>query len=178
MKTWQKILIGVVVTLIAFLGYAAMQPDNFTVVRTVEIKAPVEKPFAIVADLHQWAKWSPWEKMDPTMNKTFSGATSGVGQVYDWQGNKQVGKGRMTITSLEPNKTVGIKLEFFEPFAATNDVRFDFSQTGDMSKVVWNMQGQANVIFKAMTVFKSADAMMGPDFEKGLAELKRLSETP
>lgn len=177
----KKILIGVAAVLglaiVGILGAASMQPESFAVKRSIEIKAPAEKAQALVADLHAWDKWSPWEKLDPAMKKTFSGAASGVGAVYEWTGNSDVGKGRMTITAVDPGKSVKIKLEFLEPFQATNDTEFTFAAAGEGTKVEWIMSGKNdNVMKKAMHMMMNMDKMVGGDFEKGLTALKGLVE--
>ncbi len=177
----KKILIGVVAALalcvVGILIAASTQPEDFTVKRSTEIKAPAVKAHALVADLHAWDKWSPREKLDPAMKKTFSGAASGVGAVYEWTGNKDVGKGRMTITAVDPGKNVKIKLEFLEPWTATSDTEFTFAEAGETTKVEWTMSGKnTGVMAKTMSMMMNMDAMIGTDFEKGLAALKALAE--
>ena len=177
MKLWQKILVGIGVLVLAFLGVAMTQPDTFKVERSTEIAAPAEKSYALVADFHEWAKWSPWEKLDASMKKTFSGAPTGVGQVYEWEGNKDVGKGRMTLTAADPGKLVGIKLEFLEPFAANNALRFEFAAAGDRTTVHWIMEGESKgLLIKAMHLVMPMDSMVGGDFERGLAAMKTAAE--
>jgi hypothetical protein len=139
--------------------------------------APPQNAFALVNDFHAWAAWSPWEKMDPDMKKTFGGAPSGAGATYAWTGNKQVGEGKMTIEKTSPPSLVGIKLEFFKPFAATNQATFTFTPSGEGTKVTWAMDGENNFVGKAFSMFMDMDKMVGADFEKGLAAMKTLAES-
>jgi hypothetical protein len=172
----KKIAIGVVVILAIIVGLAAMKPDTFSVKRVASIKAPPEKIAALVADFHQWPSWSPWEQLDPNMKRTFSGAPSGKGAVYEWEGNKDVGKGRMEITeAASPLKTV-IKLDFIQPFESHNVTEFTLLPQGETTTVSWNMSGPMPFMSKLITVFTSMDAMIGKDFEKGLSKLKTVAE--
>ena len=138
--------------------------------------APPAEVFAHVNDFHKWADWSPWEKLDPAMKKTFSGAASGPGSVYEWTGNDQVGTGRMTLTDSTPSDLIRIKLEFLKPFEATNNTEFIFKPEGAGTKVTWNMAGNNNFMAKAAGLFMNMEKMVGGDFEKGLAQLKTTVE--
>ena len=174
----KKIAIAVVVLLGALLIYAATQPDNFRIQRAVTIKAPPERIFAVLNDFLRWESWSPWEKKDPAMKRTFSAVTSGKGAVYAWEGNRDVGQGRMEIAeSVAPSK-VAIKLDFVKPFEAHNIVEFTLEPKGDSTHVTWAMQGPMPYISKLITVFVNMDSMVGKDFEAGLANLKTNTENP
>lgn len=169
--------IVLVVAILGVLGAASMQPEDFAVRRGGQIKAPAAKVEALITDFHSWANWSPWEKLDPAMKKTYTGAATGVGAVYDWTGNDDVGKGRMTITAVDPGKSVKIKLEFMEPWAATNDTEFTLAESGGATKIEWSMSGKnTGIMAKAMCLFMDMDKMVGGDFEKGLAALTALAE--
>lgn len=172
----KKILLAVVVLIAALLVYAWMQPDSFRVERSARIKASPEKVFALVDDFNRWASWSPWEKMDPAMKRTHSGPTSGKGAAYEWDGNKEVGHGRMEITDATPPSKILIKLDFLQPFEAHNTAEFTIVPDGDATKVTWAMFGPNPFIAKVMQVFMSMDAMVGKDFEAGLANLKSVAE--
>jgi len=172
----KTIAIIVVVLIAAILGYAMTMPDSFRVQRTTSIKAPPEKIFSIINDFHRWGSWSPWDKMDPEMKRTYSGAASGKGAAYAWQGNSKVGEGRMEIADTSPSK-VTIKLDFMKPFEAHNTVEFTLEPKGDSTNVTWAMYGPSEFITKVMGVFVSMDKMVGKDFETGLANLKALAET-
>jgi uncharacterized protein YndB with AHSA1/START domain len=169
------IAIVVVVVVAAVLGFAMTKPDSFDVQRTTSIKAPPEKIFPLINDFHSWSSWSPWEKLDPTMKRTHSGAESGKGAVYEWDGNKNVGKGRMEITDASPSK-VTIKLDFLKPIEGHNIAEFTLEPQGDSTNVTWSMRGPAPFISKVIQVFMSMDSMIGKEFDTGLANLKSIAE--
>jgi len=172
-KTWTRNVSGLVA---ALLVYAATKPDTFRVQRSASIKAPPAKIFAILNDFQRWDAWSPWEKKDPAMKRTFSVVTSGKGAQYAWQGNSDVGQGRMEIAESTPPSKVAIKLDFVKPFETHNLVEFTLEPQGDATNVTWAMQGPSPYIAKVMQVFFSMDKMVGKDFEAGLANLKALAE--
>jgi uncharacterized protein YndB with AHSA1/START domain len=160
----------------AILIYAATKPDAFRVERSIAIKAPAEKIFPLINDFRQWEPWSPWEKMDPALKRTYSGANNGVGAAYEWQGNKDVGHGRMEITeSTTPSKVV-LKLHFIKPFEANNTVEFVLSKDGDNTRVTQAMYGPSPYISKLMGLVFSMDKMVGTKYEEGLGTLKNLAE--
>lgn len=172
-----KKILGVVAALIgAVVVLALMQPDSFTVQRTTEIKAPPEKIFPFVNDFTQWKTWSPWETKDPAMKRTTSSNTAGKGATYEWEGNKDVGKGRMEIVESTPPSKVGIKLDFMVPFEAHNQAIFTFDTKGAATQVTWTMQGPMPFMSKLFSVFMSMDSMVGKDFEAGLANMKAAAE--
>jgi uncharacterized protein YndB with AHSA1/START domain len=171
------ITLVVVVLIVAVLVYAATKPDIFRVRRATNIKAPPEKIFALINDYHRWVAWSPYEKLDPAMRRTYSGAASGTGAVYEWEGNSKAGKGRMEITDTAPPSKVVIKLDFVKPFEAHNIVEFTMDPTGASTNVTWDMHGPSPYLAKVMHVFFNMDRMVGKDFETGLANLKALAET-
>ncbi len=173
---FKKIALVIVVLIAAVLLYATTRPDSFSVQRTATIKAPPEKVFALINDFHNWPVWSPWEKLDPAMQRTHSGANAGKGAVYAWLGNSDVGEGRMEIVESASPSKVDIKLDFIKPFESSNTTLFTLQPQGDSTQVTWQMQGPAPYITKLMTVFVSMDAMIGKDFEAGLANLKANSE--
>lgn len=172
------ILIGVAVLVAAFLLTAALQPADFRTARKINISAPPDAIFGWVNDLHKWQEFSPWAKMDPNAKNTFEGPSAGVGAIFSWEGNKQVGAGRMTIVESKPNELVCFKLEFLKPFAATNVVDFTFVPEGESTTVTWAMCGERNFMMKAFGLIINCDKMCGDQFNKGLATLKSLSETP
>jgi len=173
---FKTIAIVVVVLLAAILIFAATTPDTFRVQRATSIKAPPEKIFPLINDLHSWGAWSPWEKMDPAMKRTFSGAASGKGAVYEWEGNHEVGKGRMEIMESSPPSKVVIKLDFIKPFEAHNIAEFTLESKGDSTNVTWAMHGPNPYIAKVIHIFFSMDSMVGKQFEAGLANLKTIAE--
>jgi uncharacterized protein YndB with AHSA1/START domain len=172
------IIIGVLVVVVAVvLVVASTRPGTFRVERSTKIKAPKERIFAALNDFHQWPSWSPWEKMDPAMTRTHSGAPSGQGAVYEWKGNKKVGEGRMEITQAASPSKLTIKLDFMKPFEAHNTAEFTLETQGDSTGLTWAMHGSQNLMFKVMGLFMSMDKMIGKDFETGLANIKTLAET-
>jgi hypothetical protein len=173
---FKKIAIGVVILVLIVLGLAVMQPDSFRVQRVIAIKAPPEKIMPLISDFHNWLQWSPWEKLDPSMNRQFSGAPKDVGAVYAWNGNKDVGSGRMEITSMAPPNKVGINLVFLEPFESHCVTDFTLEGKGDATTVTWTMSGPSNFMTKVMGLFASMDSMIGKDFEAGLASMKAAAE--
>jgi hypothetical protein len=172
----KTIAIVIVVVIAAILIFAATKPETFTVQRAASIKAPPEKIFAVLNDFHNWGVWSPWEKMDPEMKRTFSGAPNGKGAVYEWQGNSKVGQGRMEITDATAPSQVTIKLDFIKPFEGHNVAEFVLQPSGDATNVTWTMRGPSPYIAKVMSVFCNMDSMIGKDFEAGLANLKAATE--
>lgn len=165
-----------VVAICVLLFVAAGKPNAFRIQRAATIKAPAEKVFGLIDDFHVWPSWSPWEKLDPAMARTHSGAARGVGAVYEWEGNKKVGKGRMEITTAAPPSKLVIKLDFFKPFEAHNVAEFTLEPQGDTTTVTWSMHGPQPYMMKVMTVFMNMDKMVGKDFETGLANLKSMAE--
>lgn len=171
------VLIVLAVVVGGVLLMAAMRPNTFRVHRSATTKASPEAIFAHLNDLHRWNAWSPWEKLDPAMQRTHSGAPSGVGAIYEWHGNKKVGRGRMEIIESRPPELVRLKLDFFEPFESHNTTDFTLEPTPDGTRISWEMNGPANFMSKVMGLFVNMDRMVGNDFEKGLASLKALSES-
>ena len=172
----KKIAIAVAAIVAAFLIYAATQPDTFRVQRTTSIKAPPEKVFALIEDFNQWRAWSPWEKLDPAMKRTMSGAEKGKGAVYAWDGDKNVGAGRMEIVEAAPPSRIAIQLDFLRPFASRNTAVFTLEPKGDATSVTWTMQGPSTYITKLIGIFVSMDSMIGKDFDAGLASMKAIAE--
>jgi Polyketide cyclase / dehydrase and lipid transport len=172
------VIIAVVIALAiaAILIFAATKPDTFSVQRSATMNAPAEKIFAILNDFQLWRGWSPWENKDPEMKRTYEGSERDKGAVYAWDGNKNVGSGRMEILEATTPSRVLIKLDFFKPFEGHNTAEFTMSPQGNATNVDWVMRGPAPFMFKVMEVFISCDKMIGKDFETGLANLKTLVE--
>ncbi len=158
------------------LIYAATRPDTFRVERAVSIKAPPEKIFPLIDDFHNWGQWSPWEKLDPAMKRTHSGAGSGKGAAYAWDGNSDVGAGRMEITDETAPAKLAIQLDFVRPFEGHNVAEFTLQSQGDATNVTWAMHGPSPYIAKVIGIFCSIDRMIGKDFETGLTNMKAVAE--
>src|SRR3954462_14123222 len=155
---------------------AATKPDVFKVQREIDIKSPASRIFPLISDFHQWTSWSPYENKDPAMRRSFSGAASGKGAIYGWEGDKNVGSGRMEIIEASEPSRIGIKLDFFKPFEGHNTAEFTMLPQGDATHVTWLMHGPTPFIGKIMHVFINMDNMVGKDFAIGLSNLKRLTE--
>ena len=175
----RKILVAVavvVVVIAGILGYATTLPDTFRVERSINIKMPPEVIFAKINDFRKWTEWSPWEKLDPDMKRTYQGLGPGRGSRYLWEGNDKVGAGSMEIMVSEPPLTLSIKLDFIRPFEGHNTADFKLAGKGDYTEVTWAMHGPSPFPAKVMGIFFSMDRMVGKDFETGLANLKALVE--
>jgi uncharacterized protein YndB with AHSA1/START domain len=171
-----RILLVLVLIVVGLSVVIARRPSDFRIERTAVIAAPPSAVFAQVNDFHQWAAWNPWGKMDPTMKQTYEGAPAGVGAVYTWAGNREVGEGRMTITESRPNDLIRVRLEFLKPFANTSTAEFTFRPQGDQTAVTWRMTGTNNFMAKAFHLVMNMDKMIGGQFDKGLADMKATVE--
>lgn len=171
------IIIAAAVIVAAMLAYAASKPDTFAVSRTTLIAARPDQIFPLIDDLHAQSAWSPFEK-DPNMKRAHSGAPRGKGAIYEWDGNRQVGAGRIAITDSIPPSKVVLLLDMSRPFAAHNTVEFTLVPSGTGTNVTWTMRGPQPFVGKVVGLFMNCDKMVGSQFEEGLAKLKRLVETP
>ncbi|MBP9084510.1 MAG: SRPBCC family protein [Kofleriaceae bacterium] len=156
------------------LVLAATKPKTFRYERRARIAAAPEKVVALLNDFHHWSAWSPWEKLDPAMQRTHRGAAAGVGAIYEWSGNKKAGSGRMEVLAATPT-LVKIQLDFITPFKAHNLTEFAVVANGAASDVVWAMYGESPFVSRLMSVFINLDKMIGKDFEAGLVNLNRLA---
>ena len=172
----KKIAIAIVALAGAVLVYAATKPDTFRIERSTLINAAPERIFALIDDFHQWEKWSPWEKIDPKLQRTYSGANSGKGAVYAWNGNKDVGAGRMQIVESTPPAKIVLTLDFSAPFEAHNFVQFSLEPQGDATRLKQAMHGPSPYFSKLMGIFFDMDKMVGDKYEEGLASIKALAE--
>jgi hypothetical protein len=167
--------IVLVVAVIMILIFAATRPATYHVERSTTIAAMPEKISPLVNDFHNWDQWSPWAKLDPNIRVSYSGPPAGQGAIYEWEGNKKVGKGRMEILAAEPTLT-SIKLDFLAPFESHNRTNFVLEPQGSITRVTWTMDGPNTFMSKLMSVFVSMDKMIGKDFESGLGQLKSAAE--
>jgi uncharacterized protein YndB with AHSA1/START domain len=176
-----KVLAGIAAVLViavaVVLVLAAAKPDIFRVERSAVVKAPPGKIFPLIADFHRWGQWSPYETRDPAMKRTYGGAESGKGATYAWEGDSNVGKGHMEILDAPAPQKVVIKLDFLKPFEAHNTAEFTLQPQGDGTRVTWAMQGPTPFIGKIMHLFINMDRMVGADFEVGLANLRKATES-
>lgn len=173
-----KILIVLAVALALILVIAAFRHPECRVSRSATIDAPVAAIFSRVNTLRNWADWSPWAKLDPHLEQTYSGPPAGVGAVSAWSGNAKVGAGRMTITESRPYELVRLRLEFLRPFADTNTAEFRFEPRDGRTTVTWSMTGRTTAYLpRLIGMFINLDAIIGREFDRGLAQLKTLAET-
>ena len=172
----RKLLIGFAALILVLLVVIATRSSTYRVERSTRIGAPPDVVFALVNDFHAWDRWSPWAHLDPSMKTTYGGPPSGVGATYAWMGNDKVGEGNMRITETHPPQKVGIRLEFVKPMASVNQTEFTFKPDGAGTRVDWAVNGPLDFMGKAMDLFVGMDRMIGGDFEKGLAAMRREAE--
>lgn len=170
------VLIIVAILIIGLLGIASTKPDNFHFERVVTIDAPVENIFPFIDNLHEWEKWSPFEKLDPSMKRTYSGPDHGVGAKYEWDGKGQAGAGSMEVTESSPWSRVFIKLEFTRPFQASHTADFTLKPNGNNTTVTWALDGPHPFMVKVMHTLFPMEKMLAKSFDEGLAKLKQVAE--
>ena len=168
------VILAIAIAVVLIL--AATKPATLRVQRSVSINAPPERIFSLISDFHQWVTWSPYEQKDPAMKRTYSGTERGRGAVYAWDGDKNVGSGRMEILDVSAPSKIVIKLDFFKPFEGHNTAEFTMLPQGDGTHVTWLMHGPANFMSRLIQVFMNLDNLIGKDFEAGLANLKTITE--
>lgn len=176
MKIVKIIFLTIFIGVGGLLLFATTRPDSFRVERAVDIKAPAAKVFPFVNDLRKGPEWSPWEKTDPQMKRTYTGPVAGKGAGYIWEGNREAGKGRMSITDSVENQRVTVALHFDEPLAGDNVVEYILTAKGEYTNVKWAMSGPMPYISKVVCLFMDMDKMIGGQFEKGLQSLKAVAE--
>jgi uncharacterized protein YndB with AHSA1/START domain len=172
----EALVIVVIVLIALLLIYAATRPDTFRVERSAIINAPPENIFPLINDFRKWEPWSPWEKVDPALKRSYSGAASGEGAVYEWSGNKNIGQGQMEIVESSPSSKIKLRIDFIKPFEAHNTIEFTLIPQGGSTLVTQAMYGPSPFISKVMGIFCSMDKMVGKKYEEGLANLKAISE--
>ena len=169
------IALVIVLAIVIILVLAMRKPATFRLERSTTIKAPPENIFPFVNDFHRWMTWSPWEKMDAELKRSYGGAESGKGATYGWEG-KKAGTGRMEIIEAKPSSKILIKLDFMKPFEAHNTAEFTFTPQSDGTRVDWAMFGPNIFMARLMSTVINTDKLIGKDFEKGLAALKAAAE--
>jgi uncharacterized protein YndB with AHSA1/START domain len=170
------LLFLLVVIVLGIVAAAATKPATFRVQRSTTINTPPERIFPLINDFQNFGRWSPWEHLDPQMQRTITGPPSGVGAVYAWSGNSKAGAGRMEILESTPSSRLVMKLDFLKPFEAHNTAEYTLQREGDATRVTWAMYGPSPFASKVMQVFISMDTMLGRDFEKGLTQMKAAAE--
>ncbi len=173
---WKKVAFGVAGMLAVLVIVVVLRSPNFRVERSMRMAAPPRAVYDRIADFHRWAEWSPWAHVDPNMKQAFLGATSGAGAEYTWSGNSRIGQGRMAIFDARPGERIAMSIDFTRPLASTSRTEFRLVPDGDGVRVVWTMDGTYGFAAKAVSLLASMDAMLGRDFENGLAKLKAVTE--
>lgn len=173
---FKTILLVVAVLIAGLLIFAATRPDTFTVQRSAVIAAPPEKIFPLINDFKSWTAWSPYEKLDPAMQRTFSEPASGVGATYAWSSDGDAGAGTMKITETAAPTRLALDLDFIRPMETRNKVEFTLQPGAAGTQVTWAIRGPVPYVAKIMHLFFNMDKMIGGDFEKGLADLKVAAE--
>jgi hypothetical protein len=148
---------------------------SYTVERSITVNAPAPRVHGLVDDFHSWTSWSPWEDLDPALERTYTGPDQGAGAHYAWSGNRKAGVGSMEITRSAP-EGIDLTVAFLKPFKTTTQTRFDFEPTDDGTVVRWSMTGEQKGLMSVFGRVMSMDKLIGPDFEKGLARLKAVAE--
>jgi uncharacterized protein YndB with AHSA1/START domain len=150
----------------------------YTIARSRTIDASAERVFPLIADFRQWTRWSPWEDVDPELQRQYSGAESGVGAVYGWSGNRKAGAGRMEILRAEPNTLVEVDLRFEKPFKSQSTSTFLLEPIGERTQVTWRMTGPRPALIRLTQKFFDMDKLLGKDFEKGLDQMALVAPAP
>ncbi|MFA6312813.1 MAG: SRPBCC family protein [Sterolibacterium sp.] len=168
-------LIAIVVPVAAILVYASTKPDAFHVERSISIKALPEKIFPHINDFRLWDAWTPYNK-DPAMKKLYSGKDSGKGAHYAWEGNKDVGKGDITIADTVPPNKLIFDLHMIEPFEGRNVATISLNRSGDFTNVTWSLDDKHSLMLKTVALLIDLNQAIGKDFEVGLSRLKTIAE--
>ncbi|MBM6406145.1 SRPBCC family protein [Phycicoccus sp. CSK15P-2] len=147
----------------------------YTVSRGAVVAAPPERIRPLLHDFHAWRRWSPWEDLDPDMQRTYTGAERGVGARYAWDGDKKAGRGTMEVVRDEPER-VEVDLAFEKPFPSRSRVEFVLTPRDAGTHVAWLMHGELNLLMRVFSLVKPMDSLVGPDMEKGLARLGAAAE--
>ncbi|WP_162009706.1 SRPBCC family protein [Methylocystis heyeri] len=156
---------------------ASLRPDSFSISRNSIIDAPAADVFESIGDFHKWEEWSPWAKLDPNAKRIFDGVPGVVGSSFEWAGNAKLGAGRMTLLESVRDEMLRMRLTLKRPIKATTLVTFALSPEGAGTRLVWSMSGKHDIFGKLFALFVDPDKFCGKDFERGLANLKKLVET-
>jgi len=178
MNMFKKIGAGLIAVVTGFAMLVYLQPDETLVTRSIAVAAPAPAVFDQVNTLRNWDNWSPWAKIDPNAKISFDGPPTGTGASFAWSGNDKVGEGRMKIIDSRPGEHVHARVDFVRPFAGNSTSEFAFEPDGDKTKVTWNIRGHNDFLAKAICLFMNPEKVLGPDMEKGLAQLKAVTEAP
>ena len=148
---------------------------TYTVERSTVVEAPADRLHGLVADLRQWTLWSPWEGLDPDLERTYTGPDAGVGARYAWSGNRKAGSGSMEVVE-DRAEQVDLDVEFLKPFRSQSRSSFVLAPRGPATEVTWRMTGEQSGLMGVLGKVVPMDKLIGKDFEKGLARLKAVAE--
>ena len=174
MKWLKRVAFAVVAVIALLLVIGLLLPSGFKVQRSVQIAAPASKIYPLVADPRQWKQWTVWNRRDPAMQMTYSGAASGVGAKWSWQ-SKTEGNGQMEFIAAIPNERIDYTLAFPE-FGMNSRGQLLLVPEGGGTRVTWTNEGDMGGSPINRYLGLLMDRMVGPDFEGGLTNLKGLAE--
>lgn len=177
MQVLKKIGLGLLGLVLVLAIVSLFLPSKVTVTRTATIKAPITAVFDQVNVLQNWEKWSPWHRIDPKMLLSYEGPDAGVGARYNWfSDHPNVGNGSLTITDSKVNERIDTKMQF-----EGQDDGFGyylFEETPEGTKITWSMEADMGYNPVGRYFGLMLDGMIGPDFEKGLENMRAVLEQP
>jgi hypothetical protein len=171
----KKILIGAAGVVVLLLVVIQTRPNEFKMTRSGVIEAPADKIYPFLTQFKLGEQWSPFDTPEMKLKKTFAGEDGTVGAKMTFEGDKE-GAGELTILRLVPNQAADIRLHMTKPFDAENLIEYSLQPEGTGTKFTWTMSGKMNFLAKAFSLFMDCEKMLGPEFEKGIASLKRVVE--
>jgi hypothetical protein len=173
----KKFVVVLVVLLIAFLGYVSTRPGQFHYERNGVINASADKIFPYLSSFKEGAAWSPYEKKDLQMKKIFTGTDGQVGATMAFEGNKEVGSGKLEMLKIVPNEVVEIRLTMLEPVRGESLVQYKLTPVDGGTQFSYSMSGESGFLGKLMSTVIDCEKMVGDDFSIGIANLKTLVES-
>ena len=176
-KKISLVILTILLLLIGFLSYVATKESQFNYQRSGLIKAPASKIYPYLVNFKLGHQWSPYEQKDPSMKKTFSGPEGQVGSIMEFEGNSEVGSGKLEILKMVPDESVEIRLTMLKPFQAENIVRYKLSPEANGTLFTWSMSGDGGFLGKLIATVIDCEKMVGGQFSEGIANLKKLIES-
>jgi uncharacterized protein YndB with AHSA1/START domain len=173
----KKTALAFVVLIVLFLGYVSTRESSFRYERSGVINAPADKIFPYISQFRLGEKWSPYEKVDPNLKKTFKGTDGQVGSIMEFDGNMEAGSGQLELLNLVPNESVDIKLTMTKPMFAENLIQYRLTPEAGGTRFTWTMSGDGGFMTKLMTVFIDCEKMIGGQFTQGIENLKTVVES-
>jgi hypothetical protein len=173
----KKILLAVLGVVVAILGYAWFRSPDMAISRELLIAASAETIFPFINDSQKANGWMPWTESDPGVKMVYSGPSAGVGSKSSWDSQGQMGTGEAVVIESIPNQSVKTQLTYTKPMAMSQLAEVSLSSQGDGTLVRWSVSGKMGFFFRLMGVFVNCDKMIGAEFEKGLANLKKQVES-